>query len=281
MPHLPRYPSALIGTTTILITLGFGIARADVTIDEFSHVDDYWGHPWPLVFHDHELVDVFEQVLDGVIRGDNGGVRETDIYVSSMDTPGEDLLRMSVETTTGTFDYDSTAGADSFVQFGYGYRIMNTLHADFSAEHGLRIDFADLQIEPGPNEGLRIGALVIDGNYVPAESEYAYVLESGPQSVLLPFSTFDGAETLDLTDVAAVNIEIYATTGSDFSIERLVAGRAAPGDANADGIVDALDVLALFSQWGNCPGCPADFDSNGVVNVSDFLILLAHWVDAS
>ncbi|MHC5007816.1 MAG: hypothetical protein ACYTGF_10715 [Planctomycetota bacterium] len=281
MSHLPRYHCALAGLAAGLMTLGSGTARADVVLDEFSHVDDYWGHPWPLEFYEHEVVDVFEQVIDGVIPGDNGRIRETDIYVPSMDTPGEDLLRMNVETTTGIFDYDSTAGADSFVQFGYGYRIVNTLHADFSAEHGLRIDFAELQIEPGPNEGLRIGALIIDGNYVPAESEYAYVLESGPQSVLLPFSTFNAAETLDLTDVAAVNIEIFATTGTDYSIERLIAAGAAPGDANADGAVDALDVLALFSQWGDCPGCLADFDDDGVVNVSDFLILLAHWVDAS
>jgi hypothetical protein len=216
-----------------------------------------------------------------VIQGTNGRIRETGIYVSGVDTPGEDLVRLSVETTTGTFDYDSTAGADSFVQFSYGYVIQNALSADLSAQHGLRIDFADLQIEPGPNEGLRLEAFVIDNSIVMSVSEYAYVLESGPQSVFFPFADFDAAGTVDLADIGALGFEIYATTGTDYSIERLVAGRAAPGDANADGIVDALDVLALFSQWGNCPGCPADFDDDGVVNVTDFLILLAHWVDAS
>jgi len=281
MPHLPRYHCALAGLAAVLITLGSGTARADVLVDEFSHVDDYWGHPWPLELYGSDVVDVFELVTDGVIQGTGGRMRETGIYVSSVDTPGEDRVRMSVETTTGTFDYDSTAGADSFVLFSYGYVLQNALNVDLSAQHGLRIDLADLRIEPGPGEGLRIEAFIVDSSIVMSASEYAYVMEAGPQMVFFPFADFDAAGTVDLTNIMALGVEIYATTGTDYSIERLVADRTAPGDANADGVVDALDALALFAQWGDCPGCLADFNDDGVVSITDFLILLAHWVDAS
>jgi len=281
MPHLPRYHCALAGSTAALITLCTGAVRADVLLDEFTHVDDYWGHPWPLVLTDPEIVAAYELVTDGLIQGEYGRVRETSINIANFDTPGVDSARMCVETSTGTFDYDSTAGVYGFVRFSYGYQINNDLHADFSAEHGLRVDLAELQIEPGPCEFLRLRARIIDGNHVMSESDFTYVYESGPQSVLLPFAAYDAADAVDLTNIEALKIYFYATRGTDFSIERLVAGRTAPGDANADGAVDAIDVLALFAQWGDCPRCLADFDDDDAVDVNDFLILLAHWVDAS
>jgi hypothetical protein len=265
----------------MLITLCSGAAHADVLIDEFTHVDDYWGNPWPLVLTEPEIVDAYELVTDGVIEGEYGRVRETSIHISNFDTPGEDSIRLSVETATGTFDYDATSGVYGEVRFSYGYQIDNDLNADFSAEHGLRIDFAELQLEPGPCEFLRFKARIVDSNYVLSESDYLYVYESGPQSVLLPFATYDAAAAVDLTDIGALKIYLYATRGTSYSIERLVAGRTDPGDANADGIVDALDLLALFAQWGECPNCLADFNDDAVVDVPDFLILLAHWVDAS
>jgi hypothetical protein len=45
MPHLPRYHCALAGSASVLMTLGSGAARADVVIDEFTHVGIY-ENPW-------------------------------------------------------------------------------------------------------------------------------------------------------------------------------------------------------------------------------------------
>jgi len=50
-----------------------------------------------------------------------------------------------------------------------------------------------------------------------------------------------------------------------------------PGDANGDGIVNVLDLLAVLAAWGPCPACPADVTGDGVVNVLDLLDVLGHW----
>ncbi len=49
-------------------------------------------------------------------------------------------------------------------------------------------------------------------------------------------------------------------------------------DANADGVVDVLDLLALFPDWGPHDGCSlSDLDVNGVVDVLDMLKVLEAW----
>lgn len=52
------------------------------------------------------------------------------------------------------------------------------------------------------------------------------------------------------------------------------------GDINADGVVDASDLLALLSAWGMCDNlntCNADLNGDGIVDVSDLLLLLSSW----
>ena len=49
------------------------------------------------------------------------------------------------------------------------------------------------------------------------------------------------------------------------------------GDLNGDGIVNIIDVLALISAWGPCPGCSEDLNDNGTVDVVDLLIVVANW----
>jgi hypothetical protein len=278
MLRLQRPPfRVLVGAAALLLALGAGVARADVLIDDFSHVDTSYGNPWPLLLIDSEAVDAFESVAAGVIQGTYGRVRESSISTPSFDAPGEDWIEMTVETTTGTFDHQATAGASSFVSFSYGYRIVNDLHADFSAELGLRIDLADLQLEPGGSEYLRIMAFIFDRSQGLSKSPYVYVPKPGPRCVFLPFADFDVAETFDLTAVMALGVELYATTGTSYSIERLFAGGAAPGDANADGLVNMPDLMAVLLNWGECVGCPADFDGDASVGVTDLLLVLANW----
>ena len=56
-----------------------------------------------------------------------------------------------------------------------------------------------------------------------------------------------------------------------------------PWDLNGDGTVGIGDLLALFSEWGPCPGqpgppeCPGDFNADGSVGVADLLIMFANW----
>ncbi|MHC4142361.1 MAG: hypothetical protein ACYSUF_10965 [Planctomycetota bacterium] len=274
MPHLPRYHCALAGSASVLMTLGSGAARADVVIDEFTHVGIY-ENPWPYVPDSPSSADIFETVGGGVIQGAGGRIRETFIFNPAFDSPGVDYAQMGVEMTTGTFDYTATAGVEGFVDFCYGYVIQNDLSADLSAEKGLRIDLADLQLDPG--DSFRIWAFLIDGSATMYDSGFVFLTGSGPRSLFLPFADFEPAGAVDLTYIGALGVSFYAPTGTDFSVERIVASRPAPGDANADGTVNLADVLALFDAWGGCAGCLEDVDDDGAVGITDFLVVLANW----
>ena len=46
-------------------------------------------------------------------------------------------------------------------------------------------------------------------------------------------------------------------------------------DISGNGIVDTVDLLILFEQWGT--DGTADFDESGVVDTADLLILFANW----
>ena len=52
-----------------------------------------------------------------------------------------------------------------------------------------------------------------------------------------------------------------------------------PGDLNADGLVNGVDLGVLLGQWGVCTGssCVGDLDGDGTVNGADLGILLGDW----
>lgn len=55
---------------------------------------------------------------------------------------------------------------------------------------------------------------------------------------------------------------------------------AKPGDVNYDGVIDFLDILAVFNHWEETgePGwILEDANVDGVVNVEDLLVVLANW----
>lgn len=60
---------------------------------------------------------------------------------------------------------------------------------------------------------------------------------------------------------------------------------AMPGDVNADGTVNVVDLLAVINAWGTCPSPPAPCGAdiappptgNGIVDVSDLLMVINHW----
>jgi hypothetical protein len=57
--------------------------------------------------------------------------------------------------------------------------------------------------------------------------------------------------------------------------------RTCQGDANGDGVVNAVDLSILSSEWGRqCTSqqpCRADFNNDGIVNAVDLSILAANW----
>lgn len=52
-----------------------------------------------------------------------------------------------------------------------------------------------------------------------------------------------------------------------------------PGDVTGDGMVNALDLLAVIDNWGTCPSklCVGDGNNDGQVNVTDLLIVISNW----
>ena len=53
-----------------------------------------------------------------------------------------------------------------------------------------------------------------------------------------------------------------------------------PSDLNGDGVVNTIDLLLLFANWGpcaDCGDCPADLDNDCSVNTSDMLVLFSNW----
>jgi hypothetical protein len=54
-----------------------------------------------------------------------------------------------------------------------------------------------------------------------------------------------------------------------------------PGDANADGLVNVDDIVAVILAWGACPPafapCLADVNATGAVDVDDLIAVILGW----
>ncbi|MBT8485494.1 MAG: CHRD domain-containing protein [Phycisphaerales bacterium] len=75
--------------------------------------------------------------------------------------------------------------------------------------------------------------------------------------------------------------EVYVlanATGTPFGATGVVLRLATkPGDFDATGSVDFVDLITLLAAWGVCDGCPPDIDMDGSVGFTDLLTLLANW----
>jgi hypothetical protein len=80
----------------------------------------------------------------------------------------------------------------------------------------------------------------------------------------------DGNGVLDSCDIAA-----GAPDGNSNGIPD--ACELQPGDLNADGVVDGVDLGMLLAQWGAPAPQPGDLNDDGEVDGIDLGILLANW----
>ena len=165
-----------------------------------------------------------------MIEGDSGRIRETDIHLLGFGSP-DDHAELGVETMSGTFDHTETAGVSNILQFSYSFFIENDLNVDLSETIGFRIDLADLQPDAGGY--LQMSARIADSSGVISESGLVFEAEPGPHSVLLPFADFDAAGVVNLADIGAIEISLYATPGTDFANALFTARGALADDGEA------------------------------------------------
>ncbi len=128
--------------------------------------------------------------------------------------------------------------------------------------------FGDWSVTFQGNDG-RLFHLVDGGNMSSSEiREFQFVGQPALDMSLSGFGQDGDGELYVLAN----------TTGTPFGDTGVVLKiRTKPGDVDANGFVDVLDLLELLAAWGACDGCPEDIDDNGVVDVLDLLTLLANW----
>ena len=93
------------------------------------------------------------------------------------------------------------------------------------------------------------------------------------------------AEPLSSQPITLVNemVTDYAFTFFDVTVEsgeRAVTSDICNEDVDGDGQVGFLDLIAVLTDWGSCPGCGADTDGNGSVDSGDLIRVLASWAAA-
>ena len=90
----------------------------------------------------------------------------------------------------------------------------------------------------------------------------------------------------DINDAGAITGDMYSTIIHDINdapaVHGFVLKPVAPGDINADGFVNAADLLAVINAWGPCPlpcppSCPADVNADCAVNAADLLVVINNW----
>jgi len=69
-----------------------------------------------------------------------------------------------------------------------------------------------------------------------------------------------------------------ASIAFDGTLVAIGSPQAVPGDMNADGLVNGLDIGALLRVWGQ-PHPVADFNSDGTVDGRDLAYMLGHWTN--
>ncbi|MFM7134876.1 MAG: dockerin type I domain-containing protein [Planctomycetota bacterium] len=102
----------------------------------------------------------------------------------------------------------------------------------------------------------------------------------GSETYTLPWRSelLDPPVILPTGDYRMVNADGWMRDCSFTSANGFLA-RYAPADIEVDGKVNALDLVAVLSNWGPVvgPPSPADVDFDGVVSTADLAIVLGEW----
>ena len=71
---------------------------------------------------------------------------------------------------------------------------------------------------------------------------------------------------------------LLSDMGNGLAIVKI--GSAVPGDLDGDGLVNTVDLLLLFANWGHCADCndcAGNLNDDCVVNTEDLLLLFSNW----
>jgi hypothetical protein len=71
--------------------------------------------------------------------------------------------------------------------------------------------------------------------------------------------------------------DCYSGYSSDVNTNNVPDECECSGDIDANGRVDADDIVWVLVSWGDGPGSPADVNSDGIVNGGDLSVVLSGW----
>ncbi len=211
-----------------------------------------------------------------------------ELYVG--DVGQNHVEEVDIVTSGGNYGWLVREGSFSFVSNGNqnGYATAE----DLDAPAGLIDPIAEYDHDDGI---AIIGGFVYRGTKIPAISgryvfgEFAvtfgndgrlFHLDAGNEILEFQLVGQDafGMSLLGMGQDAAGELYALANlTGTPFEDTGVVLRISVkPGDLDANGMVDVVDLLALLGAWGQTGGA-ADLDMDGTVGVGDLLILLANF----
>lgn len=133
-------------------------------------------------------------------------------------------------------------------------------------------------ILPLASNGVFVNANTADGSSVTGSAGVNDILA---EVAFTPSATAQGVFEIRLGQASALANGAGQAVPFGQCIARLSVGvpQVRAGDLNGDGAVNAFDLAALLSAWGDCTAatCPADINCDGVVNAFDVAALLNDW----
>jgi hypothetical protein len=125
--------------------------------------------------------------------------------------------------------------------------------------------FASAECDPsGAGEGERfLGAITVN-----TDAAGDALIDAGLDAIVAPGEVATATATNRTTgDTSPFSLCEPFTPGGD-TLE---------GDANADGVVDSLDLNAILAEFGCSEGCSADLDADGDVDSQDLNLVLGNF----
>lgn len=142
-----------------------------------------------------------------------GGSRHTTVTAESLAILGLDSVAIAIVPDPGIFDYTGSAGADGSFSLFYDGPAGN-LNADLSSLAAFLIDL--LLFDLGNGQPMPVTVTLDDGANTATGT--AFVGTSGGQTLSMPFASFTGIESLNLTSVDSILFEFDPGLGNDLRL---------------------------------------------------------------